>query len=147
MTFEDAYFIMHGSALKDLRVELDNIVGESVAKGMLFRYGFRCGESLARSIEMRTSQTRIAKVLPEVWAEVGLGRIKVKRVKGGITATLEDAIEARANGAKGRASCDFTRGYLAGLASELTGCSYYCTEDRCASKGDDYCTYTLTREV
>jgi predicted hydrocarbon binding protein len=146
MAFEDSYFLMHGQALKDLREELDNIVGDALSKGLLFRYGFRCGECIANSIGIHTTKSAISKVLPEVWSEVGLGRIVIKlNPSGKIFAIIEDAIEAEANGKRGKPSCDFTRGYLAGLVSSLMKKSYYCIEEKCVSKGDAFCKYLLTK--
>jgi len=148
MAFEDSYFLMHGTALKDLRVELDNVVGDALSKGLLFRFGFRCGECIAKSIGIHPKKSDISRVLPEVWSEVGLGRIVIKRTRSGkISAIIEDAIEAEANGLKGKPSCDFTRGYLAGLVSSLLGKSYYCIEEKCISKGDSFCKYVLTKEA
>ena len=46
-------------------------------------------------------------------------------------------------GQTGRASCDLTRGYLAGTTSALTRKRYHCVEGGCVSAGKEVCIFEL----
>src|SRR5512137_1971793 len=100
------FFVMPGSALIDLREELELIEDEK-AKETLARYGYRAGVGLIKSLGVEISTfEEFKEVLPQLWSETGLGRMQIKEAdQDGITVTFEESIEAR----HGR-RCDFTRG-------------------------------------
>ncbi|UCE35927.1 MAG: hypothetical protein JSW00_10195 [Thermoplasmata archaeon] len=144
-----AFFIMPAEALKTLRHELEPLANEMAIKAILYRYGFRSGEACVQSMGIEVKgQKKIPDFLPSLWEEIGLSRLNIKKSKeGGYTLELNESIEANVNGDVGQASCDFTRGYLAGMVSSISEKGYHCREKKCLSKGDSHCTFFLTERV
>ncbi|UCG70321.1 MAG: hypothetical protein JSV09_04700 [Thermoplasmata archaeon] len=140
-----AFFIMPAEALVTLREELSPLASELAVRAILFRYGFRSGEACLQSMDIKTTKDEmLPDILPNLWDEIGLGRlILIDNVKEGFTLELSESIEANVIGNIGQSSCDFTRGYLAGMVSHLSKKKYHCREERCISKGDDHCTFHL----
>jgi predicted hydrocarbon binding protein len=88
---------------------------------------------------------QLPKMLPNLWAEIGFGRMDLKKGRNEkYSLNLYESIEAEAMGEVGQPSCDFTRGYLAGIVSELSGKSYHCKEEKCVSHGDEHCRFLLS---
>jgi predicted hydrocarbon binding protein len=133
------FFVMPGSALIDLREELELIEDEK-AKETLARYGYRAGVGLIKSLGVDISSLeQLKEVMPQLWSETGLGRMQVKDLEEGrITVALEESIEAR----HGR-RCDFTRGYLAGMVSTLMKRKYEAEETECIADGKYRCVHVL----
>jgi len=146
---EMAFFIMPSEGLKNLREELEFMFGKDMTKGVLFRFGFKSGESLAKKLGLPfTSDAELPQLLDEIWQEIGVGKIKVSDSSGEkIVVEFIESIEADVLGATGKPSCDFTRGYLAGTLSGLTNRKYYSNEDMCIAAGDKYCRHTLSLKV
>lgn len=143
-----AFFIMPAEALMTLREELSPLASEMAVKAILFRYGYRSGEACVQSMGIdRMAQKEMPDVLLALWDEIGMGRLSVKTKKGGFALHLEESIEGIVVGDIGQTSCDFTRGYLAGMVSYLTGKSYYGKEEKCVSNGDDLCTFKLSKRA
>ena len=140
------FFIMPAASLQTLRDELTPLTSELAVRAILFRYGFRSGEACMHSMGIKAINSQeLPDILPDLWDEIGLGRLTVKR--GGKTTfslELSESIEGKVIGDVGQASCDFTRGYLAGLISYLSGRRYHCKEKKCISRGDGYCSFVLT---
>lgn len=133
------FFVMPGSALMDLREELELIEDEK-AKETLARFGYRAGVGLIRSLGVEgCTMDHFKEVLPQLWSETGLSRMTIKEVdKDNITVAFEDSIEAR-HGRK----CDFTRGYLAGMVSTLLKRKYEAQELECIADGKYRCVHLL----
>lgn len=133
------FFVMPGSALLDLREELELIEDEK-AKETLARYGYRAGVGLIRSLGVDvTSFAQFKDVLPQLWSETGLSRMIIKETEEDcITVAFEDSIEAK-HGRK----CDFTRGYLAGMVSTLLKRKYDAQEIECIADGKYRCVHVL----
>jgi len=133
------FFVMPGSALIDLREELELIEDEK-AKETLARYGYRAGVGLIKSLGVETSTfEEFKEVLPQLWSETGLGRMQIKEAdQDCITVTFEESIEAR----HGR-RCDFTRGYLSGMVSTLLKRKYESQEIDCIADGKYRCVHIL----
>jgi predicted hydrocarbon binding protein len=90
---------------------------------------------------------KILEILPDLWAEIGFGRLSLKSgSEEDFTLDLYESIEANAIGEVGQASCDFTRGYLAGMVSYLSGKKYHCKEESCVSRGDKHCKFLLSQK-
>jgi predicted hydrocarbon binding protein len=146
-----AFIIMPADALVTLREELTPLASEPAVKAILFRYGFRSGESFVSSMGIKvSSKKKLTEALSGLWDEIGLGRLSIKKSKKEeFKFILNESVEAEVMGDVGTASCDFTRGYLAGMVSYLSGKRYHSKEDKCASKGDNHCIFLLTekREV
>ncbi len=126
------FFVMPGIALTHLREELEIVEGDQRARLMLYRYGQRCGRALVESFGLSCSGlAEVKSVIEPVWTEAGLSRMKVQSVEEGqMVVNLEESVEAR----EGR-TCDFSRGYMSGIISQLTGTRYEVDEVECASAG------------
>jgi len=136
---------MPAEALITLRQELAPFANDLAIRAILFRYGFRSGEACIERIGIKSTEGNLLHILPDIWDEIGLGRLTLKkRKKEGLSLQLSESIEANVLGQTGYASCDFTRGYLAGIVSTLSNKMYHCKEEKCASKGDKNCTFILT---
>jgi hypothetical protein len=86
----------------------------------------------------------ISEMLPGLWAGVGLGRIQLKDISDeGMLVVFKESIESKTVGRTPEASCHFTRGYLSGMASALSGSKVTAIEEECASRGDEYCIHRL----
>jgi predicted hydrocarbon binding protein len=107
--------------------------------------GIKCG----RAVVTRTgfsweSDEQLADALVSLWAEVGIGRLTAKDVdKGGVAAEVTDTVESLALGNVGEPSCHFTRGYIAGVVSELSSREHMTVEDQCVCEGHPKCVFTV----
>ncbi len=141
-----SFFVIPGDALKSLSDELQIILGEDPSKETMERYGFRCGEGLVRSIGFECEDLdEFQETMPGIMIETGLGRTRsLKLIGDQIIIEFEDSVEANAMGKGDVPSCNFTRGYLAGVVSTLFNKIYECVEETCICKGDELCTHKLT---
>lgn len=136
------FFTMPAPALRSLREELD-LSGVDDPGGILHRYGFRCGQGIARELGERRDVSELAVELPLLLLETGLGRPKVISTSAEeVVVDLDEALEA----AQGGGGCHFTTGYIAGLLSEIIGREYRGTESSCVSQapGTTACRFELT---
>ena len=126
------FFVMPGIALSHLREELEITEGDYRAKLMLYRYGQRCGRALVESYGLECSDlSEVKSVIGPIWMEAGLSRIRVEASEETeMVVNLEDSLEAKEGN-----TCDFARGYLSGITSELTGKRLEVDEIECASRG------------
>ena len=133
------FFIMPGSALLDLREELE-LIEDKGASDTLERYGYRAGVGLIKTLKVKADDLQqLGDMLPQIWMETGLSRINLLEMnETEIRAGFEESLEA-AHGRK----CDFTRGYLAGITSTLIGRRYEATEIECSSTGAKQCIHVL----
>jgi predicted hydrocarbon binding protein len=145
--YQTAFFILPAEALITLRDELSPLANEDAIRAIMFRYGYRSGEACAQSMGIRTKNPKgLAQMLPGLWEEIGLGKLIIKKQKKeGMEIELDESIEANVIGDVGKTSCDFTRGYLAGTVSFLSGKRYHCKEDKCLSNGDSKCAFILNK--
>jgi len=139
------FFAMPVGILKSFHDEFEFLTGNKGASGILFRCGFRGGETVISKLELRAKMDeKLGHMVRSIWAEVGLGRmLDVAIEEDTMDLEIEDSVEARAMDRTGKNVCDFTRGYLAGTVSELTQTKYHCEEERCVSAGDDLCEFKL----
>ncbi len=140
MTHYNPFFVMPGSALLDLREELE-LIEDKEAGETLARYGYRAGVGLIGVLDLHVDDvSQIKEVLPQIWSETGLSRIKVTSANAEeIVVQAEESVEAL----HGR-SCDFARGYLSGIVSSLLDRRYQAIEKECISKGKHGCVLVLT---
>ncbi|HVO77856.1 MAG TPA: DUF835 domain-containing protein [Methanomassiliicoccales archaeon] len=133
------FFVMPGSALLDLREELE-LIEDKEAGETLERYGYRAGVGLIGVLDVAAeNEAELPEMLPQIWSETGLGRMNLKKAtRGEIVVEVEESIEAF----HGR-HCDFTRGYLAGIVSSLLDTRYSATEQECISDGKERCLHVL----
>jgi predicted hydrocarbon binding protein len=142
-----AFFILPAEALVTLRHELSPLADDPVIRAIIFRYGFRSGEACIQTMDIKSGEfEKPSEILPELWEEIGLGKLILEKDKeDGIHLKLTQSIEGDVMGESKIPSCDFTRGYLAGTISHLSGNMYHCKEKKCVSKGDSHCTFLLTQ--
>lgn len=126
------FFVMPGIALSHLREELEIVEGEHKAKLMLYRYGQRCGRALVQSYGLTCgSMADVKSMIEPIWMEAGLSRLTVESAdEADIVVNLQESVEAK----EGK-TCDFARGYLSGIVSELTTKRFEVDEVECASDG------------
>lgn len=134
-----AFFVLPGQALVDLREELEIIENEE-AGGTLERFGVRAGLGLVRTLGVECEDVEgLRELLPQLWAETGLGRMELEEVsEGRIAVSFHESIEA-----SHERRCDFARGYLTGIVSSLTGRRYRGEEVSCISAGQPMCRHVL----
>jgi len=135
-----------GDAIHSLRLELSNLLGKKLAAGVLFRFGYHCGESLAGGyVQGQAGDVSIAKLLEEVWVHTGLGTIAgVQEIsEDEMELELEESTEALSAGSSAEPVCDYTRGYLAGVVNKVLGAKFYCVETSCMSQGAPRCTFQM----
>jgi predicted hydrocarbon binding protein len=138
------FFVMPGIALQHLREELEIVEGDQRARHMLYRYGQRCGKALVESFGLSCSNlAEVKSVLEPVWMEAGLSRMKVQSLEESeMVVNLEESVEA-----KGGKGCDFSRGYLSGIVSQLTGKRFEVDEVECISSGYMMCVMQVCEVV
>jgi predicted hydrocarbon binding protein len=131
---------MPGSALKDLREELQLLNGNDAGRTME-RYGVRAGVGLVRTLGLECADIHEAKaIIEQVWTETGLSRMNIEMInETEIVITFKESVEAD-NGDH----CDFTRGYISGIISSLMRRRYDAYEASCISDGAGKCVHVLT---
>jgi len=139
-----AFFVMPGIALAHLREELEIVEGDQRARLMLYRYGQRCGRALVESFGLSCgSLAEMKSVIEPVWMEGGLSRIKIDSLQESeMIVNLEESVEAK----EGK-TCDFARGYLSGIVSQLIGKRYEVDEVECVSGGYMACVMQVYEVV
>ncbi|MBI5000102.1 MAG: DUF835 domain-containing protein [Euryarchaeota archaeon] len=144
-----SFFVMSGNALKNLGDELQILVGEKASHETIERYGFRCGEGLVQSIDIRCKDTEeLRDLLPGVLIETGLGRVdKMDILPSEVTISFEDSVEANSIAKTTVPACHFTSGYLSGVLSALLDRRFTATEESCMAKGDKRCVHRLAQSA
>jgi len=138
------FFVMPGIALAHLREELEIVEGDQRARLMIYRYGQRCGRALVESFGLSCNDLSEARSIVEpIWMEAGLSRLKIESMEESeMIVNLEDSVEAKEGN-----TCDFARGYLSGIVSQLTGERYEVDEVECASQGYMACVMQVYEVV
>jgi predicted hydrocarbon binding protein len=141
---DSGFFIMYRESIKTLQDEMIAIVGLALARSIMFRYGFKCGNMSAREMGLGgQGRAHMVEYFTEIWMEIGLARpSSIKQKDSDLIITLKETLESTHSGR----GCDFTRGYLAGMMTSISGTSYYCSETKCVSSGDKSCVFLLSEE-
>ncbi len=144
-----SFFIVPTDILESLHEEFSALAGERSASGILYRTGYRCGQTVTAKMNFQLDDdSLLGDALTNLWIEIGLGRISSIQAtdEGALRIVSDESTEARAVGRSGKKVCDITTGYLAGTASSLTGHDFVCEETRCYSNGAEQCEYILRRK-
>jgi predicted hydrocarbon binding protein len=130
------------SAIKD---QLKAIDDEAKSNEFLEGLGMSCGRAMVKRTGFKwESDEQLADALVSMWAEVGIGRLNAKDVsEGGVAVDVVDTVESGAIGEVGDPSCYFTRGYISGVVTELSGKDYISVEDQCVCEGHPKCVFTV----
>jgi len=134
------FFVMPGSALNDLREELELTEGANAVQ-TLQQFGYRAGVGLVRTLGLEcTEPDELRDVIKQIWSETGLGRLEVDLItENEMVISFVESMEA-----EGGHSCDFTRGYLTGIVSSMTKRRYDSKEVSCMADGAHRCVHVLT---
>lgn len=144
-----SFMIIPVDMLKGLHDVLEAKYGLEDASKIMFDAGYRCGRDVASKMKLNImNPTVVSKQLKELWMQLGLGILKVVDLQPNkLIAECFESIEAKTMGNVGRSTCNFTQGYLAGVISTMFNKNFTnYSEDKCISKGDSCCLYTLTAD-
>jgi predicted hydrocarbon binding protein len=138
------FFVMPGIALAHLREELEIVEGDQRARLMIYRYGQRCGRALVDSFGLSCADlTEVKSIIEPIWMEAGLSRLKIESIEASeMMVNLEDSVESK----EGK-TCDFGRGYLSGIVSQLMGKRFEVDEVECVSQGYIACVMQVYEVV
>jgi len=138
------FFVMPGIALAHLREELEIVEGDQRARLMIYRYGQRCGRALVDSFGLSCADlTEVKSIIEPIWMEAGLSRLKIESIEASeMMVNLEDSVESN----EGK-TCDFGRGYLSGIVSQLMGKRFEVDEVECVSQGYIACVMQVYEVV
>ena len=138
------FFVMPGNALKSLRDELSIDAGEEKTNDTLYRFGYRCGENLPKDLDIHCDTLdELKDAITVLILESGLGRADAEVGDAEVKVMFHESLEATLTGKK--CTCNFTRGYLAGLSSTLLGGEYLCSEVECMSQKRKMCVFHIRR--
>lgn len=152
--------LFNAAALSQLRDELIKSLGEDIARGVLTRFGFRCGYDDVLSVRnMFDLETDTEWMLagPMIHTLEGLVHVTSEHLEfdrslgtfsmvGNWYNSYEAEQHLKLYGSASEAVCWTLTGYASGYASGFMGREIVCVETMCAAKGDPYCAYEL-REV
>lgn len=144
-----SFFIVPTDILESLHQEFSALAGERSASGILYRTGYRCGQTVTAKMNFQLDdESLLGDALTNLWIEIGLGRISsiLPTDEGALRIVSDESTEARAVGRGAKKVCDITTGYLAGTAAALTGRDFVCEEVRCYAGGAEHCEYILRRK-
>lgn len=154
MSREDAsnitvsFFLMPTDVLKGIHDELEEVLGPYIAPSILFRSGFRSGQTVVKKMGISSLDEDALEVkLPNLWIQIGLGIFELKEITNEhILVECSESNEAQALERKTQPSCHLTRGYLAGILSHALGALHTCDELECMATGKAHCTFKLYKE-
>lgn len=141
-----AFFLMPIDILKGVHEELSELLGLDVSSRVIYNCGFRSGKNIVSDMDINFPDLKVMRdTLPELWLQMGIGVFTIEKMnEHEMILTCAESNEAKAMGYTGKASCDLTCGYLAGMMSVLFNSNFKCKEEKCLSKGETSCLFKLT---
>lgn len=137
------FFVMYSEGVRALQKELNAVMGRDLGKSVLFRFGFRCGRMSAKELGLVGQGKKALSYLNEAWIELGLARpVSIREKAGAVEVVLSSSLEASYEGT----GCDFTRGFLGGMYSEITRVPHHCAERECVSFGGEMCVFVIQED-
>jgi PAS domain S-box-containing protein len=149
--------LVQADAMGALRKELVNTLGVDIAKVILTRYGYSCGQSDANHLreimgDVDTSEFVLAG--PRLHMFEGVGRVGIESLlvdkqsghysmSGSWSASYEAEQHARLFGHSHDPVCWTLTGYASGFSSVAFGTPMICIEDCCIGSGDPQCSWRL----
>ncbi|HKT22354.1 MAG TPA: V4R domain-containing protein [Nitrososphaerales archaeon] len=135
---------------KGLRKRLGEVF-QTGATTILYEIGVGYGEQMGKVIEeegkgkLSTYRDFIEKGRYQGWGrfETPIIRMIVAGLKGEMVVKLERSFFAEAVGKTGEAECYIVAGMVKGAAKVILGKEMDCIEEKCASKGDEFCQFRL----
>lgn len=145
--------LFHADSLGELRRELVNSLGDSIARGVLTRFGYQWGkkdaEALGCLFHDKAEWLRIGPMI-HTWQGVVQAENTVLEFKPSGELDLMKGIwhhsyeaeqHIRFNGPSNDAVCWSLAGYGSGFASQVLGYEVLCLETSCVGSGDSECIY------
>ncbi|MEM3341904.1 MAG: V4R domain-containing protein, partial [Thermoplasmata archaeon] len=135
-------FALPADVFASLRQELVTRYSADDAEEIMYYAGEKCGKALVKKSGLKLKKDEsLSHALQGLWWEIGFGKLYFEDATDfGVYVEATESAEASAQKGAGKMVCHFTRGYIAGIASELTGRKYWATEESCIAAGDDKCT-------
>ena len=134
------FFLMHAITIKSLNDELNSLLGPHLTRSLLFRFGFKNGHMTAKEMHLVGQGETAQEYMEEIWIELGLAEpLMVEQKEKGLVIKLEETLESSFK----LGACNYTRGFIAGLITGITGIPYECVEEDCVSRGDKACLFIL----
>lgn len=153
---DNQMILFHDIALDYLKDELIRTLGKNLARGVLTRFGYRCGYHDAKIIaDTYGNEIRFLSLGPIMhrWRGIGNvlidGKLEFCRETGHylLKGKWENSLEAEHHvgryGKDKQPVCWISAGYASGFASGFTGMNVICDELTCVGKGDAYCSWEL----
>jgi DNA-binding PucR family transcriptional regulator/predicted hydrocarbon binding protein len=149
--------VFQADALGQLREELILTLGEDIARGVLLRFGYRCGYADVTSMRALFDGSTDADLMlagPKLHTYEGLVHVtneelKFDRGKGHffMKGFWQNSFEAQQHlklfGTTQQGVCWILTGYASGYASGFMGRDVVCVETKCVAMGDPYCVYEI----
>ncbi|MBS4025947.1 MAG: XylR N-terminal domain-containing protein [Clostridia bacterium] len=149
--------VFQADALGQLREELILTLGEDIARGVLLRFGYRCGYADVTSMRTLFDGSTDADLMlagPKLHTYQGLVHVineelKFDRGKGHffMKGLWQNSFEAQQHlklfGPTKEGVCWILTGYASGYASGFMGRDAVCVETKCVAMGDPNCAYEI----
>lgn len=145
----ESYLLMSRDSMTHVFGEIVRILG-SGGEALLYAEGRAMGERYAKNLlellgpeQVRAKSDYLRHVISaEGWGEVSPGEVDGK---GLYHVKIEDCFECTIKEGN-RKGCDFFRGYLEALSTEVIGQSFTSTETKCRLRGDPVCEFLMARK-
>lgn len=134
--------LIPGEFFKAIHEEFIDAVGLKNIHENLFRCGFKTGVIIVKNI--CGEDVNLSEFLPILFRDIGFCEIfSIKNQNDKIIIECKRSVEAKAIGYSGDVTCHFISGCIAGAVSIFNNNKYSCVEEKCISKGDEYCLFKL----
>lgn len=157
---ENRMVLLQATALGYLKHDLIYTLGQEIAQGILYRFGYRCGVHDAKMVITNYGEEiKNINLGPIIYRWKGNGQVKViKELRFGpnlcryhVEGRWENSYEAEHYiqhfGMSEYPICWISTGYASGFSSIITGQELICLEKTCAGMGHKYCSWEMrTRE-
>jgi|GEM_PF-1243399 len=149
--------LVNTNAMGVLRHELIQTLGRDIAKAILTRYGFSCGQEDAETLETEFRPKGLSEFVmvgPRLHMIAGIAQVIPDKLevnpetgKYSMSGTWFGSYEAEQHlhlyGPDEESVCWTLAGYASGYSSVVFNTSMICVEHKCEGRGDDRCTWSL----
>lgn len=141
---ENPAVIISIETLVNIQKRAEQILGLQGAFAPFYEAGKSAGSEWVGAFKVKwgLKGREFIKALEEFYAELGWGKLSIQDLKGDeLRVIVENSFMARIYGKATMPVCYFLTGYVAGMATELTGRKMDAEETKCLAKGDSYCEF------
>ncbi len=149
--------LVNTNAMGVLRQELIETLGRDIAKVILTRYGFSCGNEDAETLEEEFRSKGLSEFVmagPRLHMIAGVVQVTTENLEvdpetgkynmsGHWMGSYEAEQHLRLYGADDEAVCWTLAGYASGFSSVVFDTPMICVEHQCEGRGDDCCAWSL----